>query len=163
MKNPIKFKHAVYLFFVFIAILFLQSCAMYYPYAQQAVPVPDILQMSKDGMSSKSIIKKLRSSRSVYMLKADELAKLRDEGVADSVINYMEKTHIDAVRQRQMYSDSYYYGPGMGYYYGGLGIGWPYYGFWGWPYLGGYSFGPSIIIEGRNEFHNRGGHEGRGR
>ena len=166
MKNPIKFKHVTYLFLVFIAVLFLQSCAIYYPYAQQAVTVPDILQMSKDGMSSKDIIKKMRKSKSVYTLKADQLAKLRDEGVTDSVINYMEKTHINAIRQRQLYSDSYYWGPGMGMgLYGGFGFGWPYgYGYWGWPYnYGGYNLGPAIIYEGRNEFHNRGGHGGRGR
>jgi hypothetical protein len=72
------------------------------------VTVPDIVKMSKDGYSSKSIIKEIRQSHTYYTLKADQLSKLQNEGVPDSVINYMEKTHIDAVRRNQQINDSYY-------------------------------------------------------
>jgi hypothetical protein len=50
--------------------------------------------MSKDGLSSRDIINEIRHSHTVYTLKADELAKLQNEGVQDSVINYMEQAAI---------------------------------------------------------------------
>ncbi len=147
MKKRINFKRIVEWFMIAVGIVILQSCVVYSPYAQQPqVTVPDIVQMSKDGLSSKAIIKEIRHSHTVYGLKADQLAKLRNEGVQDSVINYMEKTHIDAIRRDQRMSDSYYgnYGwPGYGYY-GGFGWGSPY-GYYGWG-------GPTIILHAHRDF-----------
>jgi len=62
--------------------------------------------MSKDGVSSKDIITEINQTHTVYSLKADQLFKLRDEGVQDSVLNYMEETKINAVQQNQRYADS---------------------------------------------------------
>jgi hypothetical protein len=138
MKNIITVRNASRLLLIGSAVLFLHSCVVYSPYAQQKVKVPDIVQMSKEGRSSKDIIREIRQSHSVYTLKADQLAKLRDEGVQDSVINYMEKTHFDSIRRNQWMNDSYYGYPGPYGYYGGFGFGWPYWGYgWGW--------GPTII------------------
>jgi hypothetical protein len=143
MKKLINFKRLVYFVFIVSAVVIIQSCVVYTPYSQQKVSVPDIVQMSKDGMSSKDIIAEIQQSRSVYGLKADQLAKLHDEGVQDSVLNYMEESHLNAVRRYSM-ADSYYgYGWDYGLGYGGLGFGWPYYG-WGW--------GSTIILNSRHGF-----------
>ena len=153
MKNLVKFKNLIYLFFMTAGVMFFQSCAVYNPYNLSSVPVSDIVQMSKDGVSSKDIIKELKSSHSVYLLKADQLAKLKNDGVQDSVINYMEKTHMDAIRHDQRMADSYYPGSGMyGYGYYGMGFGWPYGGYWGW------DMGPTVIIRGGGGY--RGGYRG---
>jgi hypothetical protein len=143
MKKLINFKRVLYFFSIIMGIIFLQSCVVYQPYSAQQVTVPDIVKMSKDGYSSKSIIKEIRQSHSYYTLKADQLSKLRNEGVQDSVINYMEKTHIDAVRGNQQMNDSYYGWPGDYGWYGGFGYGWPY-GGWGW--------GPTIIYSEHRSF-----------
>jgi hypothetical protein len=144
MKNLMKFKNVIYLSFIVAGIVLLQGCTIYRPYSAQLVTVPDIVQMSKDGITSKDIIREIRKSHTVYGLKADQLAKLRDEGVQDSVINYMEKTHIDAIRQNQRMEDSYYWWPGYNrYLYDGFGFGWPYYGYLGW------NWSPVIIYNGR--------------
>jgi hypothetical protein len=172
MKNFIRFKHLIWLFFAGAFSMLFQSCIVYNPYNlsgrynaydQPSLPVSDILQMSKDGASSKDIIKEIRKSHTVYWLKADQLAKLRDDGVQDSVINYMEKTHIDAVSRNQRLADSYYWWPGSdGYLYEGLGYGWPYYTYWGW------NLGSAILFSGRfgygGGFHGgyRGGFHGGG-
>jgi len=108
MKKLINFRRVLYFFSIITGIIFLQSCVVYQPYSSQQVTVPDIVKMSKDGYSSKSIIKEIRQSHTYYTLKADQLSKLQNEGVPDSVINYMEKTHIDAVRRNQQINDSYY-------------------------------------------------------
>jgi len=116
---------------------------VYNPEHLATLPVSDVVQMSKDGVSSKAIIGEMRKSHSVYMLSADKLAKLKSEGVQDSVINYMQRTHLNAVRQEQRMEDFYY-----GYPYYGFGYGWPYYGYWG--------FGPSIIIHHRGPIYHGG-------
>lgn len=155
MKNLKVFKRLIHLTLLTIGAALLQSCVVYQPTAQQTVPVSDIVQMSKDGVHAKDIIKDLRHSHSVYFLKADQLARLRNEGVQDSVINYMEKTHINAVVNNQRLQDPYYSWPGMygyGYGYYGPGFGWPY-GYWGW------DPGPIIIYRGSRGYGEE-SHEG---
>jgi hypothetical protein len=159
MKNVKFFKHFVTLIFVITAGLFLQSCVVNNPYyTRQLVTVPEIIQMSKDGVPSKDIISDIRKTHTVYGLKASQLANLREKGVQDSVINYMEKTRIDAIGQNQGMQNSYYWFPGIGGYmygmYGGLGWGWPYYGFGGF-------WGPSVVFSYRGGgFHGGGGFNG---
>lgn len=154
MGNLIKTRHPIQLFFIAAGILLFQSCVVYKPNNVPAVTVADIVQMSKDGVSSKDIIRDMRQSHTVYWLKADQLAKLRNDGVQDSVINYMEETHIKAVQRNQQMEDSYYWWQGPdGYLYGGLGFGWPYYGYWGW------GWGPAIIFSGHG-YYGGGGFRG---
>ncbi len=149
MKNLKKFKLVIYTFLIVTGVMLLQNCAVYNPYKEPPVTVSDVVQMSKDGVPSDDIIKEMRKSHTVYWLKADQLAKLRNEGVSDTVINYMEKTHIDAVRQNQALEDYNYWWPGWdGYYYGGPAFGWPY-GYWN------FNWGPTIIFRGEGE--GRGG------
>jgi hypothetical protein len=148
MKNLLNFKFLICLFFTSIGALLMQSCTVYNPYNLAVVPVSDIIQMSKNGESSKQIINKLEDTHSVYLLQADEYVKLKNEGVQDSVINYMEMTKMEAIRMNQRARDTYYGYPGMydwnwGYYYG-----WPY----GWPYT------PSIIFRGGGDYHGYGGY-----
>jgi len=146
MKKLIKIRNAVLLILTLTAFSVFQSCAVYNPYDRQDIPLSDIVKMSNDGVASKQIIREIRQSHSVYALRADQIAKLRSEGVQDSVLNYMQKTHLDAVRHDQMMRDSYY-GWSGGYYgpYGGIGYGWPY-GLYGW------GWGPAIIISGHRSF-----------
>jgi hypothetical protein len=143
MKNKINFTYVICFILIMTGAALLQSCAVYGPNTARLVTVPDIIQMSKDGVSSKDIIRDIKRTHTVYGLKADQLANLRDQGVQDSVINYMEKTHMDAIRQNQWNQD--YWWPGYnGYLYGGLGFGWPFYGgFWRW------GWGPSIVFNYR--------------
>jgi hypothetical protein len=142
MKNQTNFKHVSGSILFIICVPILQSCVVYRPYPKnsaQLLTVPEIVQMSKDGVSSKDIINEINQSHTAYGLKADQLAKLRDEGVQDSVINYMEQTHFDAIQKDQRMADSNYWWAGNdGYFYGGLGFGWPY-GYFGW------NMGPAII------------------
>ena len=130
-------------------ILSLQSCVVYQQPREAMVKVPDIIQMSKDGVYSKDIIAKIKRSHTVYTLKADQLAKLQKQGVADSVVNFMEQTRINsAIRNSQYNNYNNIWGPG----WGGM------YGFYGYPYYGlSYNYGgyrgSSIVIRG-------GGHGG---
>ncbi|MEJ2368796.1 MAG: hypothetical protein P8Z49_10730 [Acidobacteriota bacterium] len=89
------------------------------------VTVAQIVKMSKDGVPAQQIIDKMRRSRTVYRLKASELAKLKQEGVPDAVIDYMQQTYLDATRREER--NRYH---------------WSYLGYWGYPYPYWYGWAP---------------------
>ena len=127
MKNLLNGKPVKSLFLIVVSIVLLQSCSVYYPGRYRPVTVADIVKMSKDKVSPEKIINSIRKSQTVYKLKADQLAKLSKEGVSDQVLNYMQKTHLDAIKNNQRLENSYYWWPGEdGYDYGGPAFGWPY-------------------------------------
>ncbi len=156
MKKIFTFRNTIYSILIITGLAGLQSCVVYQPYAQQMVTVPDIVKMSNDGVASKDIIKEIRKTHTVYSLKADQLLKLREEGVQDSVLNYMNDTKVKAARQDQRYADSYYWWTAPdGFLYGGYGWGWPY-GYFGW------GFGPTIIYHADRDFHGENHYHGGG-
>ena len=69
------------------------------------VTVPQILLMSKEGVPADEIIEQMRESGTVYRLQASQLAQLKEQGVPDAVIDYMQQTYIDAVRRDQSLED----------------------------------------------------------
>jgi hypothetical protein len=83
--------------------------------------------MSRAGVPSHEIIEKIRASGTVYRLKASQLAELREKGVPDAVIDYMQQSYLCAVRRDQRFEDwdrwSLY---DDGYWYSGYPFGWPY-------------------------------------
>lgn len=87
--------------------------------------------MSKANVPPSEIIKKMEDARAVYWLKASELARLREQGVSDAVVNYMQQTQIAATWARAQDP----------YYWYGWGPYWGPYGPWGWygPYWRPYS------------------------
>lgn len=134
MKNRIHYRSVIFLFILASGILFLSGCAVTEQTAVLPVTVPDIIRMSKDSMPSKDIIHEIRKSHTAYTLKASEYTKLQKEGVADSVVNFMQKTHLNLVRQQQQMDDSYYWYPGYrSWWYGYPSFGWPFY-YRGWNY-----------------------------
>lgn len=111
-----------------LSMFVLSGCATQ---AQRTVPpltVSSIIQQSHDGVPAGTIIQEIAESGTVYRLKASELADLRDEGVPNTVIDYMQQTYLDAIRRDQSLADQdlWVYGPD-GYWYGGYPFGWPYY------------------------------------
>ncbi len=103
------------------------------------VTVSEILTLTKNGVPPQEIIRKMHDSRTVYRLRASDLAQLKAQGVSDEVIDYMQQTHLDAVgRDRDYYWNS---PPPFGYrgYYDPF--------WWGYP-------GPFFIEENHHhEFH----------
>jgi hypothetical protein len=89
----------------------------------------EIVQMARDGLGADEIVKRIAAARAVYPLPASELARLRGEGVPDEVIDFMQRTYLDAV-----WLDGFVRAQA-----GSLVPGWPY--FWStgpstplWPY-----------------------------
>jgi len=104
-------KNQVFFLLVFaLSVLPLSGCAnlgatlMGEP-TKPPVTVPQIVLMSKEGIPSDEIIAKMRESGTVYRLQASQLAQLKEQGVPDAVIDYMQQTYIDTVRRDQSFED----------------------------------------------------------
>ena len=71
--------------------------------------------MSRQGVSSADIIKRMQESRAVYRLSGSKLAELHDQGVPDQVLDYLYQSEIDRERREAVngFYDAYpysYYG-----------------------------------------------------
>lgn len=80
-----------------------------------APPSPaDVVAMSRAGVPPDEIIQRMQASNAVYALTDDQAASLAAQGVSDTVITYMRRSHI-AHRQPPAYGTPEYYelyGPG---------------------------------------------------
>lgn len=111
--------------FIVFALLTLTACGLYPTHSRSHLAVAEIVQMSRAGVADATIIDQIRSSGTVYALTASQLADLRQQGVHDPVINYMEQAHLQSVRKHQRLSDQRYWNTGNdGYRYGGYPFGW---------------------------------------
>jgi hypothetical protein len=91
------------------------------------VTVKEIVEMTKAGIPPETIINTIQQSQTVYRLQASQLVQLKEMGVSDEVINYMQQTYIDAVRQNQSYEDwSNFTLADDGFWYGGPILGGPF-------------------------------------
>lgn len=107
------------------ALLLTSGCATTGFREPDAVTVPQVIELSREGVPASAIIERMKSSGTAYRLKASQLDELHQQGVADSVINYMQHTYLETVRSRQQRQDWRYWNEQDGWWYGG--------GPWGWP------------------------------
>ncbi|MFZ0467659.1 MAG: hypothetical protein WAL92_01915 [Thiogranum sp.] len=107
-----------------IALLLLSGCASMGFREPAAVTVPQIIKMSREGTPATAIIERMRRSGTVYRLKASQLDELHQQGVSDSVINYMQRTYLEAVHHRAERQDWSYWNEDDGWWYGGAPWGW---------------------------------------
>ncbi|HEY6863596.1 MAG TPA: hypothetical protein VI319_06810 [Burkholderiales bacterium] len=81
-------------------------------------PTPDeIVALAKSGAPAQDIIRRMQESGAVYPLSASQLARLREQGVPDEVIDYMNRTYLDEVRRREAMRQQFFYGPMFPPYY----------------------------------------------
>lgn len=78
-----------------------------------------VVQMSRDGVPAEKIIRELQETNAVYPLTGAQIAKLHDEGVPESVLDYLQQAYVDSVRwqERMRYSDPFWSGCFGCYYY----------------------------------------------
>jgi hypothetical protein len=113
------------LMMVVIAVSF-GGCAYFNQTTPEPVTVPQIIKMAKEGIPADDIIARLQVSGTVYRLKASQLANLESAGVPAKVINYMQQTYIDAVKNDARYDDLRYWNAEDEFgWYGGEPYGWP--------------------------------------
>src|SRR5258705_12272053 len=91
---------------VLVGSALLSGCAaLGFDQSKQAVPVSEVIQMSKENAPAETSVDKMRYSGTVYRLNAAELAQLHDQGVSDPVLDYMQQTLINNVRREQRQAD----------------------------------------------------------
>jgi hypothetical protein len=89
------------------------------------VSVAEVVDMSRAGVPSTEIIGEMQRSGTVYRLNAAQLADLRQQGVSDDVIDYMQKTYLQAVALDSAFAaDDPWTMEGDGFMYGGYPYGW---------------------------------------
>ncbi len=95
---------------------------------KEPVTLEQVIQMSKAQLPPADIINKLTESRTVLPISGSQFAKLHEQGVDDSVLDYLQKAFVDSVEmETRLRSQSMYWG------YGGWGGHYrPFYG--PWPY-----------------------------
>ena len=126
VRHKSRHRSLAFLFVITAVIFVLSGCATLGIKTSPPVTVADIIKMSQDKVPADEIISKMRKSGTVYRLRASELAKLKEEGVPDAVIDYMQQTYLTAVRRNQALEDWSYWNSGSdGYWYGGGPYGWP--------------------------------------
>jgi len=105
-------------------VLMVGGCATMGYSRPESVTVPQIVSMAKSGVPADGIIARIKASGTVYRLKASQLADLENEGVPAKVIDYMQKTYLDAVKRDTRYEDRQYWTMDHDYWYGGSPYGW---------------------------------------
>jgi hypothetical protein len=104
----------------------LSGCAYFNSTYQAPLTVPQIVKLAKEGIPADDLIARMEVSGTVYRLKASQLASLEKQGVPAKVINYMQQTYLDAVRNDARYEDQQYWNEEDEYgWYGGAPFGWP--------------------------------------
>jgi hypothetical protein len=95
-----------YLFFCFVVLVFAISSGCASVIKRPApLTVPQIVQLCKEGVPSSDIIDQMKQSGAVYRLNASRLARLKEEGVPDAIINYMQQTYLGEARREQREED----------------------------------------------------------
>ncbi len=74
------------------------ACAAPGPPLPPPPTLDEIVRLSAAGVPADDIIQRMRAARAAYRLPASELARLHGEGVPDRVIDYMQRTYIEAER-----------------------------------------------------------------
>jgi hypothetical protein len=113
-----------------LLVCVMSGCATFGEPLPPAPTLVELVEWSKAGQTPQQIIERMQKSRAVYRLPASELAKLHAQGVADEVIDHMQRVHLEVVRFEESIRARNFYGPGWGPW--GPAFGWrdPF-----WPYL----------------------------
>ena len=73
---------------------------------RQQIAVDEIVAMAREGVPAEAIIEKIEVSRSVYPLPASRLVELKQKGVPDQVLDYMEQTYLTQACRQAIWDDS---------------------------------------------------------
>lgn len=90
-----------------IVCWFATGCAM--------VPRPapltqaDVISMVKAGASEEDVLRRIAASGTVFYLNADDVVRLRQEGVSDRLVTFMMETATRAAVAEQRRQDMYYH------------------------------------------------------
>jgi len=70
--------------------------------------IDEIVEMSKAGRPAEEIVRELQETQAVYPLTGSQIAKLHEQGVPDSVLDYMQSAYVERVRWQSRVQYGYY-------------------------------------------------------
>lgn len=112
-----------------LAVALLPGCALFKD-RPPPLTVDEVVALSKAGTPAEEVIRRLRESRTVLALSGSQYAKLRSDGVADEVLDYLHRSYVSAVEfDTRMRYQGLYYGWGPIYPYRPFRGPFPY-GYW---------------------------------
>ena len=121
-----KFSGFVRFCMVFFFLAILSGCVSM-GYSAPPITVAEIVAWSQAGISPPEIIRRMQNAGDVYRLSASQLADLREQGVNNAVINYMQQTYLREQRLQGRFEGygccNSHFGFGSGYYGDGLWMG----------------------------------------
>ena len=70
-----------------------------------------VVEMSQAGKPAEEIIRELQDTRAVYPLTGSQIARLHDQGVADTVLDYLQNAYAERIRWEawRRYDNSFYW------------------------------------------------------
>ena len=88
-----------------VCVALLAGCA-----GMQRRPPPSleqVVEMSQAGKPAEEIIRELQETRAVYPLTGSQIARLHDQGVPDTVLDYLQNAYAEHIRwdARQRYDN----------------------------------------------------------
>lgn len=112
-----------------LAALLVSGCAAFEK--REPMTLDQVVQLSKEGKSSDDIINRLLASRTVFALSGSGYAKLREQGVDDAVLDFIQRSYVARVEMDSRLRYQGWYSPGY-YppYYRPMGGLWPYWYAW---------------------------------
>jgi hypothetical protein len=75
-----------------LATLVLAACA-----TPQPLPIAEVMQRSQSGQSADEVTGAVRAARTTYALRGSDFGKLRQAGVSDPVLDYLQQSFMDDV------------------------------------------------------------------
>jgi hypothetical protein len=68
-----------------------------------------VVEMSQAGKPAEEIIRELQETRAVYPLTGSQIARLHDQGVPDTVLDYLQNAYTESIRwdARLRYENSF--------------------------------------------------------
>jgi hypothetical protein len=118
----VRYSH--WLLAALLTVAVLSGCATVVEKRPPPPSLEEVVQMSKAGVPAHEIVARLVYTRAAYAVKGSELARLKEQGVADEVLDYIQESALALARAEEAYRQGQYY-----YWYG-----WPYWGPGPYPY-----------------------------
>ncbi len=89
--------------FIALAMMLSFGCANVKP-----ITLTEINAMNSAGIPAHDIVLAMKDSNTVFHLTASQMAELhQNDGLPDLVIDYMQQSQLDAIRQEYEYCDGY--------------------------------------------------------
>lgn len=112
-----------------LAALLTGGCAAFEK--REPMTVEQVVQLSREGKTADDIINRLSESRTVFALSGSGYAKLREQGVDDAVLDFIQRSYVarvelDSRLRYQGWFSPGYYPP----YYRPMTGPWPYWYAW---------------------------------